>query len=59
ESSTLQDIRAKKPTEIEALSGAVVRLGEVAKVPTPVNWTLYKMVLFMEAKSPLVVRGDG
>ncbi|MGC9515778.1 ketopantoate reductase family protein [Methanocrinis sp.] len=48
ESSTLQDIRAEKATEIEALSGAVVRLGEEAGVPTPINWTLYKMVKFME-----------
>jgi 2-dehydropantoate 2-reductase len=48
ESSTLQDIRARKATEIEALSGAVVLLGEEAKVPTPVNWTLYKMVKFLE-----------
>jgi 2-dehydropantoate 2-reductase len=51
ESSTLQDIRARKATEIEALSGAVVRLGEEAKVPTPVNWTLYEMVLFMEGRN--------
>ena len=51
ESSTLQDIRAGKPTEIDALSGAVVRLGEEAGVPTPVNWTIYKMVLFMEGRS--------
>ncbi len=51
ESSTLQDIRAEKATEIEALSGAVVRLGEEAGVPTPVNWTLYKMVKFMEARN--------
>ncbi len=50
ESSTLQDIRARKVTEIEALSGAVVRLGEEAGVPTPVNWTLYKMVKFMEGR---------
>jgi ketopantoate reductase len=50
ESSTLQDIRARKATEIEALSGAVVRLGEEAGVPTPINWTLYKMVKFMEGR---------
>lgn len=51
ESSTLQDIRSKKATEIEALSGAVVRLGEEAGVPTPCNWTLYKMVKFMEGRN--------
>jgi len=59
ESSTLQDIRAGKPTEIDALSGAVVRLGEEAGFPTPVNWTLYKMVKFMEAKSPSKARDGG
>ncbi|MFA5354907.1 MAG: 2-dehydropantoate 2-reductase, partial [Thermodesulfovibrionales bacterium] len=51
ESSTLQDIRARKSTEIEALSGAVVRLGKEAGVPTPCNWTLYKMVKFMEERN--------
>jgi 2-dehydropantoate 2-reductase len=51
ESSTLQDIRARKATEIEALSGAVVRLGEEAGVPTPINWMLYEMVLFMEDRN--------
>jgi len=57
ESSTLQDIRAKKSTEIEALSGAVVRLGEEVGVPTPTNATLYRMVKFMEAKN--LSAGDG
>jgi len=53
ESSTLQDIRSRKATEIEALSGAVVRLGKEAGVSTPYNWTLYKMVLFMEGRNLL------
>ncbi|HPJ30300.1 MAG TPA: 2-dehydropantoate 2-reductase [Methanothrix sp.] len=57
ESSTLQDIRAKKATEIEALTGAVVRLGQEAGVPTPVNWTLYKMVRFMEGRN--LSQGEG
>ena len=56
-SSTLQDIRAKKSTEIEALSGAVVRLGEEVGVPTPTNATLYRMVKFMEARN--LSAGDG
>ena len=58
ESSTLQDIRARKATEIEALSGAVVRLGEEAKVPTPINWMLYEMVLFMEGRNQSQVVDD-
>ncbi|KQC15297.1 MAG: 2-dehydropantoate 2-reductase, partial [Methanosaeta sp. SDB] len=57
ESSTHQDIRARKTTEIEALSGAVVRLGEEVRVPTPINWTLYKMVKFMEGRN--LSQGEG
>jgi 2-dehydropantoate 2-reductase len=48
ESSTLQDLRAKKSTEIDSLSGAVVRLGEKAEIKTPYNSMLYNMVKFME-----------
>lgn len=59
ESSTLQDIRAKKSTEIEALSGAVVRLGEEVGVPTPTNATLYRMVKFMEARNLSAGEGNG
>lgn len=58
-SSTLQDIRAKKSTEIEALSGAVVRLGEEVGVPTPTNATLYRMVKFMEARNLSAGEGNG
>jgi len=36
-SSMLQDVLRGAPTEIEAINGAVVRLGEQAGVPTPVN----------------------
>ncbi len=58
-SSTLQDIRAKKSTEIEALSGAVVRLGEEVGIPTPTNATLYRMVKFMEARNLSAGEGNG
>ena len=43
-SSTLQDIRAGKQTEIEALNGAVYALGKEFGVTTPVNETVYRMV---------------
>jgi len=43
-SSMLQDIRRGAPTEIEAISGAVVREGERADIPTPINWTLCRLV---------------
>lgn len=44
ESSMLQDLRAGRPTEIDALNGAVVRLGREASVPTPVNAALATLV---------------
>jgi len=43
-SSMLQDILRGAPTEIEAINGAIVRLGEQAGVPTPVNHALYRLV---------------
>lgn len=47
--SMLQDLRAGKPTEIDALNGAVVRLGRRLGVPTPVNHALAAMVRFRES----------
>ena len=48
EPSMLQDIRAGNRTEIDALNGAVVQLGQRHGVPTPTNTTLTRMVQFME-----------
>jgi len=48
ESSMLQDIRAGKRTEIEAMNGAVVRLAEGTGVAVPVNRTVYDMLRFIE-----------
>jgi len=47
-SSMLQDIRAKKKTEIDALNGAVVKLAEESNLDTPYNSTMYNMIKFME-----------
>ncbi len=44
ESSMLQDLRAGRPTEIDALNGAVARLGQNAGVATPVNAALATLV---------------
>jgi 2-dehydropantoate 2-reductase len=44
QSSMLQDIRRGAPTEVDAINGAVVREGELLGVPTPVNWTLWKLM---------------
>jgi 2-dehydropantoate 2-reductase len=46
--STLQDLRAGKRTEIDALNGAVVRLGVAHGVPVPVNFAVYHMIKFLE-----------
>jgi 2-dehydropantoate 2-reductase len=43
-SSMLQDITRHAPTEIDAISGAVVRLGRRMGIPTPVNEFLLRLV---------------
>ncbi|HUS72505.1 MAG TPA: 2-dehydropantoate 2-reductase [Sedimentisphaerales bacterium] len=50
-SSTLQDILAKKTTEIDALNGAVITLAEKYGVRVPYNSAIYNIVKFIEAKS--------
>jgi 2-dehydropantoate 2-reductase len=47
-SSTAQDIARGKRTEIDSLNGYVASLGEKLGVPTPVNYTLYKLVKLLE-----------
>lgn len=48
-SSMLQDIRRGRRTEIDAINGAVARLGEELGVPTPVNRWITAMVRHREA----------
>ena len=48
-SSTLQDILAKKKTEIDALNGAVIKLADTHQVNVPYNQVLFYMVKFIEA----------
>jgi 2-dehydropantoate 2-reductase len=43
-SSMLQDITRQAPTEIDAICGAIVKAGEQANVPTPVNRTMWQLV---------------
>jgi 2-dehydropantoate 2-reductase len=50
-SSTLQDIMAKKRTEIDALNGAVIRLAERYKVEVPYNLVIYNLIRFIEGRS--------
>lgn len=48
EASTLQDIKAKKKTEIEALNGAVVKLGKQYSMDVSFNRMVYEMIKFKE-----------
>jgi 2-dehydropantoate 2-reductase len=43
-SSMLQDVERGRPTEIDAINGAVVSEGERLGIPTPVNRILWKLV---------------
>jgi 2-dehydropantoate 2-reductase len=43
-SSMLQDVLRGAPTEIDAICGAIVRAGEAAGVPTPVNQVMWYLV---------------
>ncbi len=49
--SMAQDILRGKPTEIEEMNGAVVRLGVAAGVPTPVNRLLASLVRLIEPEA--------
>lgn len=46
--SMLQDVEAKRKTEVELFSGTVIALSKKYNIPTPVNETLYKIIKAME-----------
>lgn len=48
-SSTLQDIRSKRPTEIDTLTGRILALAEEQGISVPVNTMLYRLVKTLEA----------
>ncbi|MCD4781176.1 MAG: 2-dehydropantoate 2-reductase [Candidatus Omnitrophica bacterium] len=49
--STLQDLQARKRTEIDALNGSICRLSQSHNVPAPTNHIVYQMVKFLEQKN--------
>ena len=49
-SSMLQDMSAGRPTEIDAINGAIAREGARAGVPTPVNEAMTVLIKAVEAK---------
>ena len=49
-SSTLQDIKAGKQTEIDALNGAVIELAKKHGIDVPYNYVAYNLVKFLEGR---------
>lgn len=49
-SSMLQDVRAGKPTEIDAISGEIVRRGLQAALPTPRTRVVWQLVKGLEKR---------
>jgi len=55
-SSMFQDILRGAPTEIDAINGAVARIGQSINVPVPINTTLWRLV---RAALPPPPAGEG
>ena len=49
--STLQDLEAKKKTEVELFAGTVVRLGKELGIPTPLSYMFYHGIRVQEEKN--------
>lgn len=49
--STLQDLDAKRHTEIDMFSGALIRMGEELGIPVPYNEYTYHMIKALEEKN--------
>ena len=49
-SSMLQDVRAGRKTEIEAISGEIMRRGDLASLPTPRTRMIYQLIRSIEAR---------
>ena len=47
-SSMLQDVEARRPTEIDYLNGGIVRFGQEHRVPTPLNRAVWALVKGLE-----------
>lgn len=50
-SSTLQDLKAGKKTEIDALTGQIIALGRACHREVPYNQSLYNLIHFIEKDS--------
>jgi len=57
--SMLEDVEARRPTEIELITGALVREAERLGVPVPLHATLYRLIKAKEASWNLTGRSEG
>jgi 2-dehydropantoate 2-reductase len=46
--STLQDVEAKRKTEVEMFAGKVIQLGKELDIPVPVNETFFRIIRVIE-----------
>jgi 2-dehydropantoate 2-reductase len=46
--SMLQDIEARRKTEVEVFGGKVIELGKTHAIPTPVNQTIFQIIRVLE-----------
>lgn len=51
--SMCADVRAKRQTEVEMLSGVINRLGRKHGIPTPCNTALYHMIQYIQSHYPI------
>ena len=49
--STLQDLDAKRHSEIDMFSGALIKMGKELHIPTPYNEYTYHMIKALEEKN--------
>jgi 2-dehydropantoate 2-reductase len=52
-SSMLQDVLRGTPTEVDAINGTVIRRGEQAGVPVPVNRTIWSLVKALSVRGKI------
>jgi 2-dehydropantoate 2-reductase len=54
----LKDVIRNRPTEIDAINGAVVCVGEAVNVPVDINRTLWLLVKALTGKTPAGEKGS-
>ena len=48
--SMVHDVMARRPTEIDALNGAIIALGKKHNIPTPLNEALFALIKGLESQ---------